>query len=621
MSACAVLSLRALPRFVEDLVRNRFDAHGSEDSAEMFQREGAIRLARSAASWHALDALLCFGLTYRGEVLVSTANAVSDVAVHLAREDRTRVGQILMEVATSTSHETRHRVAAVHALRAIASWNLLDTHSIEALRTAVCDPALPVHTRIIALEACGMFARHGHAGASQVALDVLGRDDCAELVNPALAQIAMTADEALRPALESAAGLDGGGVTSLAKEAAERLTPWSALLLGMLWNRESVRYDAAIAVALRCGSERALWQLEETLDPGSVPVSDVVVGALVARARRSLSPHYMDLAALRLLRRIAPVALVEERWEQGLGEWRAEARSAFADMVGEIASEHTEARYRAVVLLRLLAEDSAYGVRRSAYRALASFEASVLAAFAGDWAALGTIGTRIRAAEAVGWLPASRAAAAARVLARDHDLRVHRAHRRGQREAQTRSLVAEYMKRVLVRPPAPILDVYRYGYAIQELGDDAAERRLREFLEDGELPPNYAYWLTEIARRVGERWKKVTRDWPEPLEALEGNLIDQSVVLLLEGGGEAAARGTIWRRPGRLPDGVDSWGCVLQTQAGGGSLRVLTPEVSVSIGPNLRGRAVVVHQEIGGLVVLQGTGPFPGSLPGGVPPA
>ena len=120
----ACFRLDPLPQTVLRHVTEPFNADPERDSQEWAWRLSATDLAQSAATWQAFEALLDFGLTVGGKVLQKSADALTVVAVALARAGETRAVEKLVEIVTS-GREPRHRLAAASALRIVARAELL----------------------------------------------------------------------------------------------------------------------------------------------------------------------------------------------------------------------------------------------------------------------------------------------------------------------------------------------------------------------------------------------------------------------------------------------------------------------------------------------------------------
>jgi hypothetical protein len=86
----ACFCLDPLPGDVLVSITSRFDAKAQDPTgqtaAEISVRFGAVKVARSAASRQAFEALLECGLTYDGQPLIATVEALADVACALARK-------------------------------------------------------------------------------------------------------------------------------------------------------------------------------------------------------------------------------------------------------------------------------------------------------------------------------------------------------------------------------------------------------------------------------------------------------------------------------------------------------------------------------------------------------
>src|SRR5258708_1069033 len=120
----ACFCLDPLPDDVRVSITGRFDARGQDPtgqtSAEISVCFGAVKVASSAASMQAFEALLECGLTYDGQPLMVTVEALAEAACALARRgELVAVAGWLVE--TMVLHESAAcRLAAARVLETVA---------------------------------------------------------------------------------------------------------------------------------------------------------------------------------------------------------------------------------------------------------------------------------------------------------------------------------------------------------------------------------------------------------------------------------------------------------------------------------------------------------------------
>jgi hypothetical protein len=108
-----------------------------------------------------------------------------------------------------------------------------------------------------------------------------------------------------------------------------------------------------------------------------------------------------------------------------------------------------------------------------------------------------------------------------------------------------------------------VLGAYRFGRALQKVGDDEAERRLGERIGMADLSPNVAHWLNSIAKGIDDRWKQETRKWPQPWLASEGQIEELDGRIVLENATSHQARFSLWCRWATGPSEFNEWGAVI----------------------------------------------------------
>jgi hypothetical protein len=109
-------------------------------------------------------------------------------------------------------------------------------------------------------------------------------------------------------------------------------------------------------------------------------------------------------------------------------------------------------------------------------------------------------------------------------LACDPEPEVRTTFARCQRERRERDWARKYLRDVLaVCDNASLLAAWKYGRALERVGDDEALEHLEE-RRRGDLPPGVRHWLGRLIKKLRARWDEVTRGWPEPWFARRGRL-------------------------------------------------------------------------------------------------
>lgn len=153
------------------------------------------------------------------------------------------------------------------------------------------------------------------------------------------------------------------------------------------------------------------------------------------------------------------------------------------------------------------------------------------------------IDMRRRAAEAAAWLQAFPTEGPIADLAWDPEPEVRSTFERCRRERRERNWADQYLRDVLnVRDDGSLLKAWKYGRALERVGDDQVLEQLEE-QRRRDLPPGVRHWLGRLIKKLRARWDEVTRSWPEPWFARRGRL---ERVDALVGHGQEAKSASCW---------------------------------------------------------------------------
>ena len=307
--------------------------------------------------------------------------------------------------------------------------------------------------------------------------------------------------------------------------------PGTPLVMGFLYSREPVLYAQAAADLLREGDWTTVVQLSPFLRSGLRPVPEAIVDSILERIRRA-GPEMGEPELLPLLADIAPGRIVSESLS-GMFGWPPQVRAALAEA---LARSPTPADLdRRENLLLVLMGDGQYGVRREAFRAMARINPRGLRSLCTAWALLTesnvgplerpfVIDMRRRAAEAAAWLESVPVEGPIADLACDSEPEVRAIFVRCQRERRDRDWASVYLRQVLAaNDNASLLTAWKYGRALERVGDDDALDRLEE-RRGHDVPPGVRHWIGRLIKTLRARWDDVTRSWPEPWFAQRGRL-------------------------------------------------------------------------------------------------
>ncbi|MFT5524179.1 MAG: hypothetical protein ACI9HK_002130 [Pirellulaceae bacterium] len=559
------------------------------DEADWTQHLGMTDLARSCSNRQSFDALLNFGLTKNGNVLLSTVHAITDCALTRIREGDTDVVEKVL-AQTDPSREHRHRVAAIDVFCDLAMEGLVFDNDLTRLWGFALDENLDEFSRFHAFEAIGQSdieinpERRDQLVEFALNGGELGWRSCAVLVKRELATIE---DEWLREKLRLSRSDHG---VELADE--REIAVWQAYLIGWMFRRQPDIFAPAVAQVISVHSDQSLYQIFhafEHLDRGC-PFNVVV--SLVMRVIKSNSSGHTNLDLIRMLRRISPsqlLALVKARdWPN----WMPVAKATLCEMVEATASNFPEHRNDGIALLHDFVRDASFQVRRSAYRGLANVSPEQLYDLAVRWSRTGDVELRKRGAESVAWLP--RDVYPDQEILRigfgwDEEPSVRDSFKGSVERRRQLQLSRQYLKTLLqgCLKSNGVLETYRFARALEQIGDDETAAKIDDFIESQRpMIANIGHYLKKTAKAIRKNWKKETEKWPEPWSHETGIVETVKGQLLVPGKEPIDAVFTLQCRHRNSPSELGEW-----------SATAVADRTPGMIGFDLPDEPVVLHLE------------------------
>jgi HEAT repeat protein len=613
MNRLAVLSLPVVPEEVVEILKKTpaFES-GVRSQPRMHLFFAAATLAASSAEIDSLKLLLESNATMDGHPFRAPVEAAARLAVWLSEHGRTDVVPLLLRAAGSSSSMAQS--VSVRFL-ALISHTELPLEAKQLLRAIAIDDSRQWYIRREALDALLS------AGS--------GDSELVEL----LAQLASSPEPNLRRAAISAlirAGLleaQRERIESFAlrrSEASESTIPSDdvANVLGQLAAVDPDRYGGATADAIRRGNDWTRHSVLVGFRQAAVDtqrLAPVVVEALIERMRRDETPHASNPPAFFDLALVSPERLLSEDWETMWERWMPDSRKALAESLPIAVSRAPAAAASALDVLRKLAGDGTFAVRRSAARALAHLEVSELRRWCFEALASGSTKLRTLGAEAACWLPPDSSVSMdndlLRSALRDEEHLVREAARRSRTALRHRQWATELIRHIgMPRPDANdwALSCYAFGRALERVGDDSDLAVLERMVVDREVPPSVRYWMKVISEQLSEQWKKTTDGWPDSWLPWQG-AVEDSEGTIRAGGQAFDATLSLWLRRGRTLDDTSGWGAVARVKGDPyGSLFNAIHDEDASL--EVQGRAparVAIVQVSGNRLVLMGNGPYP----------
>jgi hypothetical protein len=617
LEIAACLALPRLPEKILHLITTEYDSPTRDESGGLFPHVGAIRLAHSATTPEAFEAILNFGLLREGHVLLSTGEAVADVAVALVHSGNAAVIEKLLTAALGEG-PGRRRIVAVGALRDLAADGRLEgSHAGPLVRLAE-DHSLDPYARRLALEALGFLPKGSVKGVLSAVMEIMKDGQDEELSWRAvevLARHGLLLEELQKEAWERV-GLVHAQSGWVIPEGIP-IAGWQAFIIGLLYREDPESFGPALAGVVSRADADAVYQVlyAVTIYGPSTPV--VVVDGIVQRIRSKQTRYNAETLLFGVLEKISPTRLVQEPWEAVWDGWHPESRVAFADAVGEVKLPAPEALTRATAMLTALLGDGTFAVRRAAGRSMASLKPQALEDLASTWAADEWVEKRRRAAECLAWLPDGLKNTEMQFLEllADSEVSVRKAAGRALNDRRTRRWSRQYLEKVLSARGTGnecVLAAYRYGRALSRIGDDQDKRRLQQHLASEVLPPHVCHWVSQILKGIDEHWRDVTKKWPEPWMGWEGTVEELDGEVFMTGEASWPAHLSLWRKSQVNPSAVGEWGGAVISNSIPRALGFsLVGDIKITVPGRLPAKGIVTSHGSDGILLIAGSGRYP----------
>jgi len=559
----ACLRVRQLPKRLLDAIA---DVEADNDEkGRLFRQMGLIEIARSSCSREAFDSLLHFGLTHKGSVLLSTIDAITDVAIARLDEGDADVVDRVLEM-TVSGNEQRHRDAAVSSFCRLCTLGHVYPEHLTRLWEFVNADDLDNYARCEAMEAIGLTdfdeSNAWNDSIREIAIHDegdLGWRACEALIRRCWIT---AADERW---LFSRLGLDD---RTLVRNPA-LTNGWQAFLVGLLFRQDKDRFSEALSNLLLHAPTDVVYQILEPLRHHAGACPNAVSEALARRIQTTNDNASTDTEFFRVLSEIAPTRLLNLSRACNWIDWLVEARTALCEAIRFVAIEGEESRAEAVACLIPFMHDASFQVRRSAYRAIAMSDIHVLEAVCEPWSRSRDVELRKRAAEAVAWLP----------IATHPDDRVSGFGFGWDTEPSVRERwedvlsmrrercwAVDYLDRVFssCEDDDAVLRTHRFARALSKVGDDESVNRIEEFVATHKLRPHVKHWLKKTADEIRKHWKKVTDKWPEPWSHEQGSIEELHGTIVLPDGKRFDAKLSLWCRYRFGQSDLSAWGGVAE---------------------------------------------------------
>ena len=548
---------------------------------------GLIEIARSCSNEQCLDALLNFGLTKDGHVLLSTLNAIIDCALAQARAGNKLAVQKVLDK-THVTCKKRHREAAIGAFCELSTEKgIVSRADLNRLWDFANDETLDEYSRKSAYGAISVSG--AEVSRDQLAkLVEFGKEEgelswraCEVLVKRNLVDLKQ--DEWLQKKLRLKHQHE-----KLAFSSDEEIPIWQAYLIGHSFLREPSFYSELISLLISSCSEKSLYQLFYPLEEIGHLCPENVSMALAQRIQKSNSSARTNVELFRILRIVSPSKLFALAKLSEWKEWLPVARAAFADNIGKAAAQDSRLSGEAATLLLAFTRDAAYQVRRTAYRALASAEKARLRNQCEVWSLTANVEYRKRGAEAISWLTSdSYPDPSITRFGFDWDPeRVVRETCKGTTPRRWRlALARKYVEALQGEclKKSGVGEAYRYARALEKLGDDETADQIREFMSQNILSSYSGHMLAQTEKAIRNNWKKETRKWPEPWAHETGIVEQANGQLIVDGKDPFEAFFTLTCDHQKSPSDLGEWNATAIIEGGPSVVGFQLPDSPVTI--------------------------------------
>ncbi len=626
LTFASFVRLENWPALVDELVCSEINPEDKGGQSFM-DKMAASQVLYATGAKEAFRTLLNTGFTSGGSPLRSSSESVADLAAQIAKDDPEFVLSSLFASCASKEVGNR-RMLAVAGIQRLAAIKAIPTDYLARLVTIAQDDSMPPYAIAGLIWSLACFP------------DILSTLGVREL----LLRMIDSADVDLEvkfQGLQALLHLEDWRdyrqrfITALQlKDVDGALTPtsprqyqmWQGFLLAQLSIREPNTFLAATKIVLAEAQSDVVHAILRTfqtteLDRGETGIE--LGKCAIERALKRLGSSFGETDTFVRIASLAPEDFVFADWEREWNQWMPGVRATLADELQRAAlhlSQGTEGR--PFEMLEKLLADPAYQVRRAAARSYSRLDTRRLLELSDKWIRSGQIDLRIRVAELAQWLPPDEKVSLdnsiLRQLKRDPEPSVRKAAVRSSQELRNRVWSTNYLERIRSGDRLDgnkwVSECFCLGRALAETGDDDTLTSINELRLQLDTPPNVRNWLASVVEELEQRWRKVTREWPEPGLPWLGKLE------VCEGGAKLGGRVlktklTLWSSRPESPSAPISWGGGFQSESSSEFLKMFFDDRTEPTPFSINGRrdAQIWLNSMGpdGYVTFVGTGSYP----------
>lgn len=539
-----------------------------EDSSEFFAYRGMENIARTTANREAFDALLSFSYLYGGEMLRSTSDSVDEVAIYLVREKKDKiVVPKLWE--TIEAHKPKHKyIAAISALHALSAVKQLPTSDWEKFLPIARDTDLDDYFRALAVQAIGFMDDEFVASAAYSAIDELWmeartkqRIELAGRAREALARHGTWDGERTELFLSDIGLEQREGVWRMKQLGTMESNDMAALFY--IYKADKTLFQTAVCDILRSPRDEPAYALTFWLtrsdETNHITIDETVAHAMVdvlkATSKRGVRRYLLDALSLG-----APDILLQEQWSKISAQWSTGARVALADAIGQTNIQPLPET--AIQTLDQLAHDDAFEVRRATLRTFKAVAPNELQNLCEIWGRQSESAfERQIAAQGVYWTDGPFLLtddSLSQYLLNDREPSVRKTAQESLEANREREWADSYLQQVeqaSTQEHTPS-NAFKFGAALERVGDDSHLRRLKRADTDKMSPP-VRFWRRQIAEELEKKWREKTRKWDDLGEGAISETVEGRVIQ-----GAKDIKVIVWLRlrPAAGVRGISGWG-------------------------------------------------------------
>lgn len=622
MDNLSAFRIDPIPETASQWVTEEFDDKSDGDGRELSYRMAAVQLVKSNASEKAFSMLLNFGYTRDGNIMQSSVDAVSDVAIALLRSENYSAIKSLLDSASQKDLK-RKRIAAVSALLAISEINEFTGKLMEYRDSFVS---------MVQEENREPWEREN-------LLYILGnlQGDIPADLETTLVDFARGADDHLKKAslivlayhyrLEAYPGILCD-ILKISQEGekwivrVEELSyEWVPYIIGILYFRQPTKYIHAMVSLIESVDGRSFFKLVPWLLKsrriGKIP--DEICQSLQKRLVKQNSTFRCETESFVVLETLYPEALVNPDLIRETVEWMPDAKVALANSIRRVNWADNQ-KGDCLALLEFLTEDENYSVRRAAYRSIASVSQDHLYKLCISYSESLIMKLNLRAAEAYGWISNitdKNGNDVCKVLKATFlssiDRRIRETAKNTWKERKHREWAKGYLTRVLAvdgKDNQQILNSWKYGDALTRTGDDETLEELGKHIQSTTILPNMEFWLSEqIYKPLEQNWKKVTNKWPQPWFDSHGLLQRGKGKVFIDSNDAIEVEYSLWFNPASAPTLKASWGGTIITNLWQ-LMMSGTSKVILELEKGQKG-TIIFTSTVGDTTTFTGNGPYP----------